>query len=201
MLTSYKLEDYRNQFYPTWAVNLLESFSLEKKHVPSAHPFCCLALYADTILEFYDVPKVIMSKDATKIHYMCMFFNQIADRHQYLGIQISKPHLMAYIEGQLDLRNIYLHPKIENTFYPVEIKKRYLTATRQIQPQELSEKMLPKANYHYDDSDITDGKEILIEFYKIEVPVQDRITFSILIACMKCHASSVRNTIWKIVLL
>ena len=63
-------------------------------------------------LEYYDVPQIIVAVDAMGTRYLCTLFNQSeGNGFEYLGVQISEPRLMAFVGGQLDLREAY--PKIE----------------------------------------------------------------------------------------
>ena len=87
-------------------------------------------------LEYYDVPQILTATDATGTNYLCTLFKQTEGSYQYLGVQISEPRLMAFIGGQLDLREAYLHPEVENAVYLVTAKKEALTATKLLQQQD-----------------------------------------------------------------
>ena len=105
---------------------------------------------------------------------------------------------MAFIGGQLDLRDTYQHPEVDNALYIVKAEKDTLNATTIIQPSELSEEMLPEAGYFFDASDLTEDAEMQTDTYQLEVPVHDRVTFSTLISRMGWHASSLGKTLRKI---
>ena len=98
-------------------------------------------------LEYYDVPQILTATDATGTNYLCTLFKQTEDGYQYLGVQISEPRLMAFIGGQLDLRDAYLHPEVENALYLVDAKQEKLSATPLLQPDDITEEMLPEAGY------------------------------------------------------
>ena len=99
-------------------------------------------------LEYYDVPQILVAADATGTNYLCTLYKNDAEKgYLYLGVQISEPRLMAFIGGQLDLRDAYGHPEVENALYVVTAKKEVLTATTILQPQDLTEDMLPEAGY------------------------------------------------------
>ena len=106
-------------------------------------------------LEYYDVPQILVAADATGTNYLCtgtnylctLYKNDAEKGYLYLGVQISEPRLMAFIGGQLDLRDAYVHPEVENALYVVTAKKEVLTATTILQPQDLTEDMLPEAGY------------------------------------------------------
>ena len=133
-------------------------------------------------LEYYDVPQILVAADATGTNYLCTLYkNDAEDGFLYLGVQISEPRLMAFLGGQLDLRDAYVHPEVENAIL--------------LQPQGLTEDMLPEAGYFYDSSDLTDEAETQTDTYQLEVPAHDRITFSTLISRMGWRASSLRNVL------
>ena len=111
-------------------------------------------------LEYYDVPQILVAADATGTNYLCTLYkNDAEDGFLYLGVQISEPRLMAFLGGQLDLRDAYVHPEVENALYVVTARNEVLTATILLQPQGLTEDMLPEAGYFYDSSDLTDEPE------------------------------------------
>lgn len=149
-------------------------------------------------LEYYDVPQIITATDATGMRYLCTLFEQTPNGYHYLGVQISEPRLMAFIGGQLDLRDAYQHPEVDNALYLVEAKNESLTATTLLQPSDITEEKLPEAGYYFDATDLTDETESTIDTYQLEVPARDRITFSTLIARMGWTASSLRKTFGKV---
>ena len=152
-------------------------------------------------LEFYDIPQILTAADATGTNYLCTLFRKADDCYEYLGVQISEPRLMAFIGGQLDLRDAYLHPEVENGLYLVEAKQEALTAITILQPEDITEEMLPEAGYFFEYDDIADDADMQTDTYKLEVPVCDRITFSTLITRMGWRASSLRNAIRKVAVL
>ena len=149
-------------------------------------------------LEYYDVPQIITAADATGTRYLCTLYEQTTDVCRYLGVQISEPRLMAFVGGQLDLRDAYRHPEVDNALYIVEVSGETLTATTILQPDELTEAMLPEAGYYYDAADLTEEAAPDTDTYQLEVPARDRITFSTLIARMGWPVLSLRKTIGKV---
>ena len=147
-------------------------------------------------LEYYDVPQIIVAADATGTNYLCTLYRNDAENgYLYLGVQISEPRLMAFIGGQLDLRDAYIHPEVENALYVVTAKHEVLTATTILQPQDITEDMLPEAGYFFDASDLVDETDAQTDTYQLEVPAHDRITFSTLISRMGWRALSMHNVL------
>lgn len=148
-------------------------------------------------LEYYDVPQIITATDATGTRYLCMLYANDVDGYRYLGVQISEPRLMAFVGGQLDLRDAYLHPEVDDALYTVSVAGEQLMADA-ILPENISEDMLPEAGYFFDASDLTDDTDAQIDTYQLEVPAHDRVTFSTLISRMGWHASSLGKSLRKI---
>ena len=151
--------------------------------------------------EYYDVPQILTATDATGTRYLCTLYANDADAYIYLGVQISEPRLMAFIGGQLDLREAYLHPEVDNALYVVKAEKGNLTATTLLQSSGLTESMLPEAGYFFDPSDLIDEADAQTDTYQLEVPAHDRITFSTIISRMGWHASSLGKGLRKIAVL
>ena len=148
-------------------------------------------------LEYYDVPQIITAADATGTRYLCTIYEQGEDVCRYLGVQISEPRLLAFVGGQLDLHDAYMHPEVDNALYIVEVGGEELFATTLLQPTDLTENMLPEAGFYYDNTDLTGNADNATDTYQLEVPTRDRFTFSTLIARMGWHALSLHKTISK----
>lgn len=167
--------------------------NVEPKYAADMRPLTLI-----NTLEFYDVPQILAAADATGTNYLCTLFKQAEGCYQYIGVQISEPRLMAFIGGQLDLRDAYIHPEVENAIYLVEAKEEKLTATTNLLSEDITEDMLPEAGYFFDSEDLADDVDMQTDTYQLEVPTHDRITFSTLIARMGWRASSIRNAIRKV---
>ena len=153
-------------------------------------------------LEYYDVPQVFVATDAMGTRYLCTLFDKAEyDGYKYIGVQISEPRLMAFLGGQLDLREAYLHPEVENAVYLVVAQKGTLTATTLLQPRDITENMLPEAGYYFDASELVEEEGSTLDTYQLEVPVHDRVTFSTLVSLMGWRASLIRKTMGKVAVL
>ena len=144
-------------------------------------------------LEYYDVPQIITATDATGTRYLCTLYAHEADGYRYLGVQISEPRLMAFVGGQLDLRDAYLYPEVSDALYTVNVAAEQLMA-EPIQAADIDEAMLPEAGYYFDAAEADPQTDT----YQLEVPAHDRITFSTLISRMGWHASSLGKSLRKI---
>lgn len=159
-------------------------------------------LALNQILEYYDVPQILVATDATGTRYLCTLYSQSeTEGYKYIGVQISEPRLMAFIGGQLDLRDAYLHPEVENAVYAVTAQKEVLTAITPLSQQDITEDMLPEAGYFFDTSDLSDEAEPVSDTYQLEVPVHDRMTFSTLVSRMGWRALSLHKKVGKVAVL
>lgn len=146
-------------------------------------------------LEYYDVPQIFVATDAMGTRYLCTLFDNTEEEgYKYIGVQISEPRLMAFVGGQLDLREAYLHPEVENAVYLVTAKKETLTAVNLLQQQDITENMLPEAGYFFDASELVNDENPPLDTYQLEVPVHDRVTFSTLVSRMGWRAFSLHKT-------
>ncbi len=150
-------------------------------------------------IEYYDIPQIFVAIDAMGTRYLCTLFDNAGEEGcKYIGVQISEPRLMAFVGGQLDLRDAYLHPEVENAVYLVVAQKGTLTAALLLQQQDITENMLPEVGYFFDDSELVEDENPTLDTYQLEVPVHDRVTFSTLVSRMGWRASSLRKTIGKV---
>lgn len=159
-------------------------------------------LVLNQILEYYDVPQIFVATDATGMRYLCTLYGQSeTESYKYIGVQISEPRLMAFIGGQLDLRDAYIHPEVENAVYTVTVQKETISATTPISQNDITEDMLPDSGYYFDASDLSDNAEPISDTYQLEVPVHDRMTFSTLVSRMGWRALSLQKTVGKVAVL
>ena len=101
-------------------------------------------------LEYYDVPQILVAADATGTNYLCTLYKKDAEEgYLYLGVQISEPRLMAFVGGQLDLRDAYVHPEPGRGLYLVAAVNGVLNVVKPLQLQNITEEMLPEAGYTY----------------------------------------------------
>lgn len=153
-------------------------------------------------IEYYDVPQIFVATDAMGVRYLCTLFDNTEEGgYKYIGVQVSEPRLMAFVGGQLDLRDAYLYPEVENAVYLVVAQKEALSAMTLLQQQDITENMLPEAGYYFDASELVEDENPTLDTYQLEVPVHDRVTFSTLVSRMGWRASAIRKTMGKVAVL
>lgn len=116
-----------------------------------------------TILEFYDIPQILVAIDELGIHYLCVLYDQLnTGELKYLGIQLSTNKLASFINGKEDLRTIFVNPILKDTTYDIIFSEGQLNA--EILPQNLiTEEMLPLEGYYYDNSSQEEDEIIIAE--------------------------------------
>ena len=117
-------------------------------------------LTINRILEFYDVPQIFVAKDIMGINYLCLLYNHADDLgYLHIGVQISLQKLEMFIKGQIDLRDVYLYPEVDNSLYDISVKHNVITADI-FSFAEIPDYMLPDEGYFYSIDD--EGDEDLI---------------------------------------
>ena len=149
-------------------------------------------------LEFYDVPQIFTATDATGVRYLCTLYDYQEGKFHYIGVQISEPRLIAFLGGQLDLRDAYLYPEVDNGIYHVEVNDGQVIATHILTAADVSEEMLPERGFFFTADDINVDELSQTDTYQLEVPAHDRITFSTLISRMGWKALSLGNSLRRL---
>lgn len=124
-------------------------------------------LFLDRILEFYDVPQILVAKDSFGTQYLCLLFDDEAGC-KYTGIKISSARLDDYLTGRIDLRTLYLNPENDREYFDVS----YEDSQYELRPFEgkaLPEDRLPEEGYYH--------AEPRSEIYTIKVPSCDKNIF------------------------
>jgi hypothetical protein len=65
------------------------------------------------ILVYYDFPEIFLAKDIVGTNYLCLLVDADETATTYISTAISQHRLSAFINGQIDLRDIYTSPEIE----------------------------------------------------------------------------------------
>ncbi|MFN9110412.1 MAG: DUF6575 domain-containing protein [Bacteroidota bacterium] len=74
------------------------------------------------ILVYYDFPEIFLAKDIVGTNYLCLLVDADETATTYISTAISQQRLSSFINGQIDLRDIYTNPEIEEwlTFNQVD---------------------------------------------------------------------------------
>lgn len=125
-------------------------------------------------LEYDDEHQILTAIDATGTNYLCTLYEQKDNGYYYLGVQISESRLLAFTGGQLDLREAYIHPEVDNAIYIVEARNEILTATELLQPSDVKDSMLPETGYYYDSKEVVACAEPMSDMNQLDVPARGK---------------------------
>lgn len=126
-----------------------------------------IKLFLDRILEFYDVPQILVAKDSFGTQYLCLLFDDEIEC-RYTGIRISTARLDEYLAGRVDLRVLFLDPENESEYFNIS----YRDGCYELKPFEgkfLPEERLPEPGYYHAESQS--------DIYTIKVPSCDKSIF------------------------
>lgn len=124
-------------------------------------------LILDRILEFYDVPQILVAKDSFGTQYMCLLFDDEAEC-RYTGIKVSSSRLDDYLGGKVDLRTLYVNPENDGEYFNVS----YVCNHYELMPydvKDLPEERLPENGFYHAES--------RSEIYTVKVPSCDKNIF------------------------
>lgn len=142
------------------------------------------------ILEFYDVPQLFIAKDAMDTNYLCLLYND-SEGYEYIGVQVSNVRLHAFLCGDFDLRNAYMHPEQDNSLYHITVKDERIMADQLLQAADVSDAMLPDAGYYYDVADAIDDSNT--DTLQLDIPSTDRSMLADIARRMGWTASILRT--------
>ena len=96
------------------------------------------------ILDYYDVPQLVVALDAVGTQYLCLAYDEDAEGHlKYIAANISRDRLNDLMTGHIDLRQIYLEPEL--ALYDVLQDGAVVSA--QLREEAPAEYMLPDEGY------------------------------------------------------
>lgn len=75
-------------------------------------------LTIDRILDFYDLPQLLVARDGFDTLYLCLLFND-EPMPLYTAIRVSERRLQAFNNGSIDLRRMFERPEIDGEYFDV----------------------------------------------------------------------------------
>jgi len=107
-------------------------------------------LSIDRILVFHDFPELFLAKDALGLDYICMLIINTTTEYEYLCVAISKNKLYKFLNGKIDLRQIYLDPEIKE-WYSSKDTSEPIFFIQNLEISEAIDEFLPTEGYFYSD--------------------------------------------------
>lgn len=113
------------------------------------------------ILEFYDVPQLFLATDQLNSNFICMMTEFIAGTgYLYFAVQVSENKLRDFLMGEEDLRQLYLHPEVEDAYFKVTVHNQTISA-ESFSRNDITEKILPGEGYFYEEDDDAENYELI----------------------------------------
>ncbi|OQY29311.1 MAG: hypothetical protein B6244_04155 [Candidatus Cloacimonetes bacterium 4572_55] len=68
-------------------------------------------------LIYYDAPELLLGIDEVDVRYLCLLVECNDESDRYLCAPVSKKRYNRFIAGDIDLRNIYKEPEVDELYY------------------------------------------------------------------------------------
>lgn len=124
-------------------------------------------LKIDSMLEYCDVPQLFVARDAFDTLYLCLLYDD-EDACRYTAIRITQDRLQSFLQGDADLRALYVSPEQQGEYYDVVFDNNHYVL-RSSPLQILPESRLPEEGYTLDNESC--------ESIVVTVPNHDRTLF------------------------
>lgn len=118
-------------------------------------------LKLNKILEYYDVPQILIANDALGTYYLCVLYDYINNSgYQYIAVQIPLTKLTSFVNGNEDLRALFENPIFEDSVYNVSVNNEVLSASL-LNKDDIRDDMLPLEGYYFE-ADTQEEDDIII---------------------------------------
>lgn len=104
-----------------------------------------ILLRLDKILDFYDEPQLFIARDKFDAQYICLLYDD-TDALRYSAIKISSGRLNRFLNGEIDLRQLFASPENSGEYFDVCFEDNHYTATP-LRERNLPEERLPQSGY------------------------------------------------------
>ncbi len=113
------------------------------------------------ILEYYDVPQLFLATDQLNSNFICMMTEFIAGTgYIYFAVQLSETKLRNFLLGEEDLRQIYLHPEVDDAYFRVVVHNQIISA-ESFSRDSITESILPDDGYYYEEDEDAENYELI----------------------------------------
>lgn len=75
------------------------------------------------ILVYYDFPEIFLAKDIIGTNYICLLVDVQDGKTSYISTSLSTTRIIEFINGKVDLRDIFLYPEENEWFFFNQIDK------------------------------------------------------------------------------
>lgn len=113
------------------------------------------------ILEYYDVPQLFLAIDQLNSNFVCMMTEFIAGTgYIYFAVQVSESKLRDFLLGEVDLRQLYISPEVEDAYFRVVVHNQIISA-ESFSRDNITESILPDEGYYYEEDDDAENYELV----------------------------------------
>ena len=99
------------------------------------------------ILVYYDFPEIFIAIDEVGTNYLCLLVNTSQGNITYIATAISSKRLSGFINGNIDLRDIYELPEIKEWYYFNKVDDSINAELWQ--DENIQESFLPEKGFYY----------------------------------------------------
>lgn len=110
------------------------------------------------ILVYYDFPEIFIAIDEVGTNYLCLLVNTDQGNITYIATAISSKRLSGFINGNIDLRDIYELPEIKEWYYFNQVDGSINAELWQ--DGNIQESFLPEKGFFYNKS--LHGEELIL---------------------------------------
>ena len=114
------------------------------------------------ILAYFDLPELFIAKDEVGGRYISLLVEEIGNEPHYILTPNSTNRLTSYLNGKLDLRDIFTQPEIKEFYSVINIKSEKFQVSK-FESNELPEKFLPEYGLIYESSESLEEELIVKE--------------------------------------
>lgn len=104
-------------------------------------------LSIERIIVFNDFPELFLAKDNSDLDYLCLLTNISKDIYNYSCVSISKVRLYNFLNGKIDLREIFVNPELSEWWETSDASEKEIEISF-FTNYGLKEEFLPEANFY-----------------------------------------------------
>lgn len=105
-------------------------------------------LHIDRILVFHDFPELFLAQDKSGLDYLCLLTELNAEEYQYHCVSISKKRLYQYLNGKVDLREIFTNPELPEWWLTTDTSQKEFEIAL-YSNEVISENLLPETDCYF----------------------------------------------------
>jgi hypothetical protein len=105
-------------------------------------------LHIDRILVFHDFPELFLAQDKSEMDYLCLLTELNDEEYLYHCVSISKKRLYQYLNGKVDLREIFTNPELPEWWLTTDTSQKEFEIAF-YSSQGISEDLLPESDCYF----------------------------------------------------